>query len=123
MLLRVVTVTIAKGQEPAYWAWAREVLDYWDERGVKRAGGPYLERAEDGREVATWLTLHDDGAEIAAEFRTLYAEGRGKELIERRPPLVESTTGAVFPEWEQSAPGPAPAFPWAIPADGPSGSG
>ena len=123
MLLRVVTVRIARGREADYWAWAREILTYWDEQGVLRAGGPYSSTLADGAEIATWLTLHENADEIAAEFRELYAAGRGRELIERRPPLVESTSGAILAEWAQAATGGPPELPWTIPADVRPGSG
>ena len=111
MFLRSVTVTIAPGKTEAYWEWAKEIVDLWDSHHVTRAGGPYRWRAADGKEMALWLTVHENEDEIANEFRTLYAEGRGRELIEQRPPLVEHTDSAVFSEWDRAA-GVAPAPPW-----------
>ena len=99
MILRAVTVTIATGQQEAYWSWADEIVALWDAHGVRRAGGPYRRHLEAGRgeaDVTLWLTLHEDMAEIEGEFRTLYGEGRGQALIERRPPLVAETTVTYF---------------------------
>jgi hypothetical protein len=98
MIMRAVTVTIAAGKEADYWAWAREIVELWDAKGVRRAGGPYRSR-EGEQEVGLWLTLHDDMTEIEDEFRTLYAEGAGKALIERRPALVSDTTVAYYDSW------------------------
>ncbi len=63
---------------------------------VRRSGGPYRQRAEAFEDVALWLTLHEDMSEIEGEFRTLYSEGKGKALIERRPALVAETTVAYY---------------------------
>lgn len=110
MFLRAVTVTIAPGKTEAYWEWAKQIVDLWDSHGVVRAGGPYRWQTAAGREMALWLTVHETEEEIAGEFRTLYAEGRGKELIEQRPPLVEHTDSAIYREWDLAA-GPALAPP------------
>ena len=98
MIMRAVTVTIAPGKRDDYWAWARDIVELWDSKGVKRAGGPYRLREED-QDVAAWLTLHENMAEIEDEFRTLYSDGVGKTLIEQRPPLVAETTVAYYDEW------------------------
>ena len=100
MFLRAVTVTIAPGQTGAYWAWAREILDLWDRHGVQRPGGPYRGTGPHGEDTALWLTLHPSRDDIENEFRTLYAGGRGKELIEQRPALVAGTTWAVYTPWD-----------------------
>lgn len=96
MILRAVTVTIAAGQHEAYRSWANEIIALWDAHGVRRSGAPYRQRAEAGEDVAFWLTLHEDMSEIEGEFRTLYGEGEGKALIERRPALVAETTIAYY---------------------------
>ena len=101
MILRLVRVRIAEGKAEEYWAWASEILALWDARGVKRAGGPYATIDDEGRDIAVWLTVHEREDEIREEFRLLYAEGRGRELIERRPPLVAETTGEVYREWNE----------------------
>ena len=88
MILRSVTVTIAPGKSTDYWAWAKEIVSLWDAHGVVRAGGPYAWRTTEGKEMALWLTIHETADEVASEFRKLYSEGRGRELIDRRPPLV-----------------------------------
>ena len=108
MILRSVTVTIAPGKTEAYWAWAKEIIDLWDSHGVVRAGGPYRWSGAEGKEMALWLTVHESKDEIANEFRTLYAGGRGRELIEQRPPLVEHTDSATFSQWDTRAEAPPP---------------
>ena len=97
VILRAVNVTIAAGQHDAYWSWADEIIVLWDAHGLRRSGGPYRQRSEAGEDdVALWLTLHEDMSEIEGEFRTLYSEGEGKALIERRPALVAETTVAYY---------------------------
>ncbi len=108
MYLRVVRARIAEGMTEAYWAWAREILALWDERGVRRAGGPYAAKDEEARDIAVWLTVHDSEEEMRDEFRLLYAEGEGKTLIERRPPLVAETTGSAHAAWDSAGPRPPP---------------
>ena len=110
MILRSVTVTIAPGKTEAYWAWAKDIVDLWDSHGVKRAGGPYRWRSADGKEMALWLTVHESEDEIAGEFQRMYSEGRGRELIEQRPPLVEHTDSGAFTQWDMGS-GEAPPPP------------
>ena len=97
MFLRAVAVTVATGQHDAYWSWANENIALWDAHGVRRSGGPYRQHSKaDDADVALWLTLHEDTAEIEGKFRTLYGESEGKALIERRPALVAETTVAYY---------------------------
>ncbi|MFN0096618.1 MAG: hypothetical protein ACKVVT_17820 [Dehalococcoidia bacterium] len=100
MLLRVVTVTIAEGQEAPYWAWSREVLALWDARGVVRAGGPYAATGASGESLGVWLTVHPGEDEMRDEFTRLYADDPGRALMQRRPPLVASTLMTVYAEWD-----------------------
>jgi hypothetical protein len=113
MFLRVIRVVIAPGQTDAYWSWAREILRLWDAHGVQRAGGPYATKGPNGEDIAIWLTVHADEASIRDEFRAMYSESPGKELIARRPPLVAETTSQIHPAWDVSAPaGASPAPSW-----------
>jgi hypothetical protein len=107
MQVRAVRVTIAPGKTEAYWAWAKEIVALWDAHGIKRAGGPYAFKGPGGEDVALWLTVHD-GDDIRGEFTDMYSSGRGKELIEQRPPLVSETTSTLSDDWDLSAPPPAP---------------
>ncbi|MFN0095515.1 MAG: hypothetical protein ACKVVT_12170 [Dehalococcoidia bacterium] len=100
MFLRVVTVTIASGQEDAYWAWSREVLALWDARGVVRAGGPYAAAGAEGESLAIWLTVHASEAEMRDEFTRLYADDPGAALMARRPPLVANTLMSTYAPWD-----------------------
>lgn len=109
MYLRVVTVTIAPGKVEAYWAWAKEVIDLWDEAGVVRAGGPYRGSGAAGEALAIWLTLHASEEDIRGEFERLYASGRGRELMQERPALVAATSGEVHAPWRPAAAAPPPA--------------
>jgi hypothetical protein len=111
MFLRVVRVVIAPGQKEAYWSWAREILDLWDAGGIQRAGGPYATKGPDGEDIAIWLTVHSDESANASDFRKMYSEGHGKALIERRPPLVSSTTSELHADWNQANPEAAPPAP------------
>ena len=106
----MVRATIAPGKTAAYWAWAKQILELWDAAGVRRAGGPYAAKGADGEEIGLWLTLHETEEEMLTEFQRLYADGRGKELIAERPPLVAHTAVETYPDWDTS--GPPPAFPW-----------
>jgi hypothetical protein len=113
MQLRTVRVTIAPGKTGDYWAWARDIVALWDAHGIKRAGGPYALKGPAGEDVALWLTVHDDESEIRGEFQAMYAGGRGKELIELRPPLVSETTSSLSEDWnpaDGSGPPTAPAW-------------
>ena len=97
VIMRAVTVTVAAGQHAAYWACAEEIVALWDAHGIQRLGGPYRQqRASDDPDRAVWLTLHDEKSGIDEEFRTMYSEGRGKALIERRPPLVAETSVTYY---------------------------
>jgi hypothetical protein len=111
MYLRIVRVTIAPGKTEAYWAWAREVLDLWDENGVRRAGGPFAGKGAAGEDIATWLTVHQGEAEAQTEYQVMYAAGRGREIISRRPPLVAETVTSLHGDWEQRGTDAAPALP------------
>ena len=108
MQLRTVRVTIAPGQTATYWAWARESVALWDAHGIRRAGGPYAFKGPDGEDVALWITVHDDGGDVREEFREMYSSGRGKDLIEQRPPLVAETTSTLSNDWDIEGPPPPP---------------
>ena len=111
MYLRVVRATIAPGMTEAYWAWAKRILDLWDAAGVRRAGGPYAAKGSAGEDVGVWLTLHETEAAMRDEFRRLYADGAGRDLIAERPPLVAHTTVESYPDWDQRGPGAPPSPP------------
>jgi len=104
MYLRLVRTVIAPGMADAYWKWSREILDLWDEHGVLRAGGPYATTGPGGEGVAVWLSLHDSEEQMREQFRVMYSEGRGRELIGRRPALVSATTEGWYPEWDTDGP-------------------
>jgi hypothetical protein len=108
LILRSVTVAIAAGKTEAYWAWAREIVELWDGHGVVRAGGPYRWQTAEGKEMALWLTVHETEDTVASQFRALYADGPGRALIEKRPPLVEHTDSATYAQWSPSAEAPRP---------------
>jgi hypothetical protein len=107
MQLRGVRVTIAPGKSDEYWAWAKEIVALWDAHGVKRAGGPYRLRGPAGEDVALWLTVHGEDDDIRDEFQRMYSAGRGKELIEQRPPLVSETTSTLSEHWDLGGDPPA----------------
>lgn len=116
MILRVVRTVIAPGREADYWAWSAEILALWDEAGIRRAGGPYSMRAPGGEEVGVWLTVHESEEQARSEFQSLYAEGRGSDLIALRPPLVASTTTDLAVDWDPSSGPPPPPPSWLPPA-------
>jgi hypothetical protein len=111
MQLRTVRVTIAPGKTADYWAWARDIVALWDAHGIRRAGGPYAFKGASGEDVALWLTVHDDESEIRGEFQAMYSTGRGKELIELRPPLVSETTSSLCKDWDAADGSSAPPTP------------
>ncbi len=112
MILRSVKVTIAEGQFDAYWLWSRDILKLWDEGGVRRAGGPYVLSGSDGERIALWLSVHESEAEASSQFKALYAEGRGKELIMKRPALVSASESLAYAEWAADDAGPPEAPSW-----------
>lgn len=112
MILRSVRVTIASGQYDAYWAWSRDIVELWDEGGVVRAGGPYALSGTGGLQVALWLSVHETEEEARTQFQSLYAFGRGKELIEQRPALVSATESSTFTDWMPTVAAPPTAPAW-----------
>jgi hypothetical protein len=111
MYLRIIRTTIERGQEAAYWAWSRDILDLWDAHGIVRAGGPYVTKSGDGYEVALWLTVHKDPESARSDFREMYATPRGMELIAQRPALVARTDASLHGDWVQRGEEPVPAPP------------
>jgi hypothetical protein len=107
MQLRAVRVTIAPGKSDDYWAWAKEIVALWDAHNVVRAGGPYRLTGPGGEDVALWLTVHANEDDVRNEFTTMYSSGRGKELIEQRPPLVAETTSTLSEHWDLAGEPPA----------------
>ncbi len=112
MILRTVKVTIEEGQYDAYWSWSRDILKLWDEGGVRRAGGPYALSGPDGEHIALWLSVHASEAEATSQFKALYADGRGRELILKRPALVSASESLTYGDWaaDDSSPPAAPTW-------------
>ena len=106
MYLRTVRVVLNEGKYGEYWAWAKDIVDLWDDANVIRAGGPYQAADPEGQHVALWVTVHNTEEECAELFRELYATPQGTALIAKRPPLVKETTTAAFHEWDRSQPAP-----------------
>ena len=100
MILRAVYVNIAPGRTDDYWAWTREILALWDAHGIRRHGGPYRGHS-DGSDTAVWLTLHESDEDAREEFRVMYSTDEGRELLARRPPLVEETTMATYTAFDE----------------------
>ena len=91
MILRAVYVTIAPGRTDDYWAWAHDIVALWDQHNIKRHGGPYKGSGADGEDTAVWLTIHTSEQAAHDEFRAMYTTPDGRELLDKRPPLVADT--------------------------------
>lgn len=100
MIYRILTVTIQQAKHFEYWRWAKDVLDVWQDYGVKimaafQATGPA------GEDLGIFITEHESEEEARSRFREIYGVGRGKELAEMSPSLIAETKTQFAKPWDE----------------------